>query len=103
NGFLFGLAPGGVYHRHRLLPAARCALTAPFHPCRRPVETGHVGGVLSVALSVGSRPPGVTWRPALWSPDFPPRRTEAYPDTSKRLPSRLRMRRLTPRPRKRKV
>lgn len=29
---LFGLAPDGVYHRHRLLPAARCALTAPFHP-----------------------------------------------------------------------
>ena len=27
---------------------------------------------LSVALSVGSRPPGVTWHLALWSPDFPP-------------------------------
>ena len=25
-----------------------------------------------MALSVGSRPPGVTWHPALWSPDFPP-------------------------------
>ena len=35
-GFLFGLAPGGVYHRRGLLPATRCALTAPFHPCRRP-------------------------------------------------------------------
>ena len=34
NGFLFGLAPGGVYHRHELLPAVRCALTAPFHPYR---------------------------------------------------------------------
>jgi hypothetical protein len=32
------------------------------------------GGMLSVALSVGSRPPGVTWHSALWSPDFPPRR-----------------------------
>ncbi len=31
-----------------------------------------LGGLLSVALSVGSRPPGVTWHPALWSPDFPP-------------------------------
>ena len=31
-GFLFGLAPGGVYHRRGLLPATRCALTAPFHP-----------------------------------------------------------------------
>ena len=31
-----------------------------------------IGGLLSVALVVGSRPPGVTWHPALWSPDFPP-------------------------------
>ena len=41
----------------RLLPTARCALTAPFHPYLQ------AGGFLSVALSVGSRPPGVTWRP----------------------------------------
>ena len=40
----------------RLLPIARCALTAPFHPYLR------TGGLLSAALSVGSRPPGVTWR-----------------------------------------
>ena len=40
----------------RLLPTARCALTAPFHPYLR------TGGFLSAALSVGSRPPGVTWR-----------------------------------------
>ncbi len=33
-GSLFGLAPSGVYHRHVLLPDARCALTAPFHPYR---------------------------------------------------------------------
>jgi hypothetical protein len=33
---------------------------------RRPV-----GGLLSVALSLGSRPAGVTRRPALWCPDFP--------------------------------
>jgi len=31
----------------------------------------HVGGLLSAALSVGSRPPGVTWHLALRSPDFP--------------------------------
>src|SRR5690606_33022381 len=45
------------------------ALTAPFHPYRalRP------GGIFSVALSVGSRLPGITWHPAQWSPDFPPR------------------------------
>jgi hypothetical protein len=30
-----------------------------------------VGGLLSVALSVGSHPPGVTWHPVLRSPDFP--------------------------------
>ena len=45
----------------------RCALTAPFHPCR-PEKTG---GLLSVASAAGSRPPGVTWHPVLWSPDFP--------------------------------
>ena len=32
---------------------------------------GCPGGILSVALSVGSRLPGVTWRSAQWSPDFP--------------------------------
>jgi len=36
-----------------------------------PVPRGAIGGLLSAALSVGSRPPGVTWHPALWSPDFP--------------------------------
>jgi len=56
----------------RLLPAARCALTAPFHPY--PPPHGAAGGIFSVALSVGSRPPGVTWHPALRSPDFPPRK-----------------------------
>jgi len=55
-----------------LLPAARCALTAPFHPYRPSCED--VGGIFSVALSVGSRLPGITWHPALWSPDFPPPR-----------------------------
>src|SRR5206468_482296 len=42
------------------LPAARCALAAPFHPCRPPGVPRRVGGVLSVALSLGSPPPGVT-------------------------------------------
>jgi hypothetical protein len=54
-----------------LLPATRCALTAPFHPylCR---IAPAIGGSFSVALSVASRRPGVIWRLALWSPDFPP-------------------------------
>ena len=70
---LFGLAPGGVC-RAGLLPDSRCALTAPFHPCHAPgilSNTRPFGGLLSVALSVGSRRPGVTWHRALWSPDFP--------------------------------
>jgi len=74
NGFLFGLAPSGVYHRRKLLPVARCALTAPFHPYRQSED--YVGGLLSAALSVDSRPPGVTWRSTLWSPDFPPYQAE---------------------------
>ena len=39
---LFGLAPGGVC-RAASLPPARCALTAPFHPCR--VRAERVGGL----------------------------------------------------------
>ncbi len=68
-GFLFGLAPGGVF------PATPC-----YHVCGALLPhlftlTGHrsgLGGIFSVALSVGLRRPGVTWHLALWSPDFPP-------------------------------
>jgi hypothetical protein len=49
-----------------LLPATRCALTAPFHP-----YPAMRGGVFSVALSVGSPLPRVTRHTALWSSDFP--------------------------------
>ena len=49
----------------------RCALTAPFHPYRFRAYARNLGGLFSVALSVGSRLPGVTWRLVLWSPDFP--------------------------------
>jgi hypothetical protein len=38
-----------------MLPSARCALTAPFHPYRRRTA----GGLFSVALSLGSPPPDV--------------------------------------------
>ena len=61
----------------KLLPVARCALTAPFHPYLCPKNRA-IGGLLSAALSVGSRPPGVTWHSALWSPDFPPPDTRCY-------------------------
>ena len=40
------------------LPEARCALTAPFHPY--PPGRSRAGGLLSVALSLGSPPPGIT-------------------------------------------
>ena len=56
-----------------VLPPARCALTAPFHPYRDPgTDPGILRRLFSVALSVGSRLPGVTWHPARRSPDFPP-------------------------------
>ena len=45
------------------LLAERCALTAPFHPNR-----GDHGGLLSVALSLGSLQPGVTRRPVTMEP-----------------------------------
>ena len=76
---LFGLAPGGVYRaadcyqpRGALLPHL-FTLTGPAP-----------GGLFSVALSMGSRPPGVTWRPVRRSPDFPPCHE------AQRLPGRLR-------------
>jgi len=40
------------------LPGARCALAAPFHPCPRGILPG-AGGIISVALSLGSPPPAV--------------------------------------------
>jgi hypothetical protein len=40
------------------LPGPRCALTAPFHP--HPAARKRHGGLLSVALSLGSPPPGIT-------------------------------------------
>lgn len=68
NGSLFGLAPSGVYlatdccqPRGALLPHL-FTLTG----------TEALRRLFSVALSVGSRLPGVTWHFALWSPDFPP-------------------------------
>ena len=37
-----------------------------------PLPAKKTGGLLSAALSVGLRPPGITWHSARWSPDFPP-------------------------------
>ena len=73
----------------------------PVHPTLYK-ERGAIGGLLSAALSVGSRPPGVTWHSALWSPDFPPLLTQyhlwkyrevtaaaAWPTPGGRLPRNL--------------
>ena len=54
------------------LPPARCALTAPFHPCFVTPEDATVSGMFSVPLSVRLPCPGVTRRTALRSSDFPP-------------------------------
>ena len=61
---LCDLAPGGVYRAGRS-PDRWCALTAPLHPYPRR------GWYVSVALSSGSPPLGITQHPALRSPDFP--------------------------------
>ncbi len=80
--FLFGLAPGGVYLATACYHV--CGALLPHHfTLTGPGFSTRTGGIFSVALSVDSRPPGVTWHPALWSPDFPPHRM------MERLPGRL--------------
>ena len=75
---LFGLAPSGVYPATGVTTGAVRSYRT-FSPLpRRPQRQCHReerGGVFSVALSVDSRPPGVTWHSAQWSPDFPLHRT----------------------------
>src|SRR6185437_11324374 len=55
-------------------PAARCALTAPFHPCPGSYATRR-GGLFSVALSLGPAETGtrrtLSGTVGPWSPDFP--------------------------------
>ncbi len=68
NGTLFGLAPSGVY-----LATDCCQPCGALLPHLFTLTgTCVLRRLFSVALSVGSRLPGVTWRSALWSPDFPP-------------------------------
>jgi hypothetical protein len=74
-----GLAPGGVY---RATPVTRGAGGLLHHrftltrPPRRP------GGLFSVALSRRSPRVAVNNHPALWSPDFPRRRTRGPADAA---------------------
>jgi len=67
---LFGLAPDGVYLADPVAQAAGELLPHRFTLTRR---ISPVGGLFSVALSVGSPRLDVIQHPALWSPDFPPR------------------------------
>jgi len=68
---LFGLAPDGVY---LATPVTRRAVRSyrTISPLPALTKAKHIGGIFSAALSVGSRPPGITWHLARWSPDFPP-------------------------------
>ncbi len=70
---LFGLAPSGVYRAATCYHSRGALLPHLFTLAGVGPRTDlRLGGMFSVALSVGSRPPGVTWHPALRSPDFPP-------------------------------
>ena len=62
DGFSYGVSDGALGSGNATVGLSIAAVTG-------------IGGIFSAALSVGSRPPGVTWHPARWSPDFPPRPT----------------------------
>ena len=66
---LFGLAPNGVYHAISVTRDAVSFYLA-FSPL--PVPRKAIGGMFSVALSLGSPLLGITQHSALWSSDFPP-------------------------------
>ena len=71
---LMRVTPKGSY-----LALLQVGFTLPFRITTKAVRSyrtisplpTNVGGLFSAALSVGSRPPGVTWHFTLWSPDFP--------------------------------
>ena len=74
--YLVLLPAGFTVPRRVATRAVRSYRTFSPLPARDP-KIVRLGGSFSVALSVGSRRPGVTWRLALWSPDFPrPRQAE---------------------------
>ena len=73
---LFNLAPSGVYPARRVTPPGgellprHFTLTGQLSSRSFPAD---LGGVVSVALSVGLLPLGITQHPTLWSSDFPHR------------------------------
>ena len=58
---MLGLAPGGVCHA---VPVAGHAVRSYRTISPLPGHNKQSGGIFSAALSVGSRRPGITWRPA---------------------------------------
>ena len=72
--FLFGFAPGGVYRAASVAGrAVRSYRTLSPLPC---APEGGQGGLLSVALSLGSPPPGVTRHPISVEPGLSSRRLQ---------------------------
>ena len=67
---LFGLAPGGVYRAANCYQSRGALLPHHFTLTGKVLKT-MAGGIFSVALSMDSRPPGVTWHLVRRSPDFP--------------------------------
>ena len=69
TGGILGFAPGGVCRAVIVAnDAVRSYRTLSPLPSN---ASARVGGLLSVALSVALPRPAVSWRPALWSSDFP--------------------------------
>ena len=69
--FLFSLTPSGVYLATSCYQLRGALLPHHFTLTHRQLKSG-LGGIFSVALAVSFHSPGVTWHPALRSPDFPP-------------------------------
>ena len=84
---LLGLAPDGVCRARPVTRPAGELLPHRFTlTCRG--ESPATGGLLSVALSLASRPVGVTHHRTLWSPDFPPAQIWAGGRPARSDPSR---------------
>jgi hypothetical protein len=73
---LFGLAPSGVYQATRVTSSAGVLLPHRFTLTTHRPKGRSFGGLLSVALSLTSRPVGVTDHSVLRCPDFPPSPTQ---------------------------
>ena len=80
---LFGLAPGGVYHAASVTErAVRSCRTLSTLPCRSD------GGLLSVALSLGSPPPDVIRHRSSLEPGLSSRNPEGSPAAARPSGSR---------------